>query len=54
MDIDGYDYRTDTLSPVEERAFVINDNANNPIIMDKDENNRDAVMPDIGAYEYQY
>jgi hypothetical protein len=54
MDIDTYDYRPDTLSPVEEKAFFINDNLNNPIAIDKDENLRDAVMPDIGAYEYQY
>jgi hypothetical protein len=54
MDIDAYDYRPDTLSPVEEKAFLINNNANNPITIDKDENTRDAVTPDIGAYEYQY
>lgn len=54
MDIDDYDYRPDTLSPVEEMAFIINDNAGNPITIDKDENTRDLTMPDIGAYEYQY
>jgi hypothetical protein len=54
VDIDTYDYRPDTLSPVEEKAFFITNNANNPIAIDKDENVRDPVMPDIGAYEYQY
>jgi hypothetical protein len=54
VDIDAYDYRPDTLSPVEEKAFFINDNLNNPITIDKNENVRDAITPDIGAYEYQY
>lgn len=53
VDIDDYDYRTDTLSPVEMKGFFINDNLGNPITIDKDENMRDAVTPDIGAYEYQ-
>lgn len=54
VDIDEYNYRTDTLSPVEERAIPINDLQSNPITQDKDENMRDATTPDIGAFEYQY
>lgn len=54
VDIDEYNYRTDTLSPVEARAIPINDLQNNPITQDKDENMRDATTPDIGAFEYQH
>lgn len=52
--IDEYNYRPDTLSPLEERAIPISDLQNSPINQDKDENTRDAMTPDIGAYEYQY
>ena len=54
IDIYDYNYRPDTLSPVEERGIPINDLQNNPITQDKDENMRDATTPDIGAFEYQY
>jgi len=54
IDIYDYNYRPDTLSPVEERGIPINDLQNNPITQDKDENMRDAMTPDIGAFEYQY
>lgn len=54
VNIDEYNYRPDTLSPIEGLAVPINDLQNNPITLDKDENMRDAVTPDIGAFEYQY
>lgn len=54
VDIQELNYRSDTLSPVHNKGITVNSLiTNQPILMDKDGNTRDAATPDIGAYEYQ-
>ncbi len=49
FDVGEDDYHLDTLSIAEGQASPIPN-----ILLDLDGNDRDATMPDIGCYEYQY
>ncbi len=49
VSINEDDYHLDTLSVAEQKAMPING-----ITLDLDGNDRDAVTPDLGCYEYQF
>ena len=49
LDVEHFNYHLDTLSVVEGMAIPIPN-----ITRDLDQNERDALNPDMGSYEYQY